>query len=246
MAGLPSSTARVSRSRNSQIVRASGTRSPSASPRKRMNDSRSLIEVLRALVREAVRGLDHQDLEHHHRIERWPPALRPVRVGQRRIERRAEHLEVHRRRERLQLIAQIAEPLQAIIDVEETGLPDHPALLTNITQEHDPGHQSPGRFFEPSRCRPRPHQFVGGSYTASFRPRSATRAARSESRARSPRSGRSCARRTSAERVIGNATRNVRNASLVAERLTACKATVFPLHSCLPLPLGCLFVPPRC
>src|SRR4051812_20998411 len=43
MAGLPSSVARVSHSRKSQIVRASGTRSPSDSPRKRMNESRSLI-----------------------------------------------------------------------------------------------------------------------------------------------------------------------------------------------------------
>jgi hypothetical protein len=96
---------------------------PEAEPQKAHERQTVVDEVLRPLVREAVGGLDHQDLEHQHRIERWPAALRPVRVGQRLVEGWAEHPKVHRSRERFQLIAQIAEPLQAILDVKETPVP---------------------------------------------------------------------------------------------------------------------------
>jgi len=40
-------------------------------------------EKLGALVGQAVGGMDHQHLEHHHRIERRPPTLRAIRIGQR-------------------------------------------------------------------------------------------------------------------------------------------------------------------
>jgi hypothetical protein len=42
-----------------------------------------------------------------------------IRVGERRIQFGAKYLEINRGRERFELIAEIAPPLQAIIDVEK-------------------------------------------------------------------------------------------------------------------------------
>src|SRR4051794_34971881 len=73
MAGLPSIFARVSASRNVQIVFASGTASASSSSRKRMNESRSLI-------RNSVRSSDSEWLACRVRIfhmNTWPNAGRP-------------------------------------------------------------------------------------------------------------------------------------------------------------------------
>ena len=52
--------------------------------------------------------VDDEDLEHHHRIEGWPTALRSLRVGQCPTQLAAEYLEIHRRLEALELIAEIA------------------------------------------------------------------------------------------------------------------------------------------
>jgi hypothetical protein len=51
---------------------------------------------------------DDKDLEHQHWVEGWPPAFRPVRVAERRIQFRPKKLEIHRQPERFKLIAQIA------------------------------------------------------------------------------------------------------------------------------------------
>ena len=38
-----------------------------------------------ALIGKFVRRPDDKDLEHQHWVGRWPPAFRPIRVGERRI-----------------------------------------------------------------------------------------------------------------------------------------------------------------
>src|SRR5829696_1072656 len=118
----------VSFSRNSQIVVASATRSPSPRPRNRMKESRSLME-LGALVGEGVLGLDHQDLEHQHRIVGWPAALCPVKVAEHCLQLRPEDLEVHCLPVSLKLIAQVAQPAQPLVNIEEAQLTPLPILL---------------------------------------------------------------------------------------------------------------------
>lgn len=49
---------------------------------------------LRCLVRQPARRLQHQDLEHQNRIERWPAALAASAPPQRRQQRPSENLEV--------------------------------------------------------------------------------------------------------------------------------------------------------
>jgi hypothetical protein len=113
----------VSRSRNDQIVFASGTRSESPRPRKRPGRQPVVDQKLRPVVGEVVLGLGDEDLEHHHRIERRPPALRPIAIAERRGQVRAEHLEIHHRREGLELVADVAQPTQQLFHVEQSGLP---------------------------------------------------------------------------------------------------------------------------
>jgi hypothetical protein len=85
-------------------------------------------QELGALVREFVRRLNDESLEHRHRIEWRTPALRTIGISERRVQVRAEHLEIHRRTEPLQLIAKITQPLQTIIDIEKTRLISHGIL----------------------------------------------------------------------------------------------------------------------
>jgi hypothetical protein len=80
---------------------------------------------LGTLVGEIVRQLDNEDLEYHHRIEWRSPALRSIRVGERRIQFGAEYLEINRGPECFELIAEIAQSLQPIIDVEKSPLASH-------------------------------------------------------------------------------------------------------------------------
>src|SRR3974390_3249073 len=82
-------------------------------------------EKFGAFIGKIVSRLDDQDLEHQHWVERWPPALRPVRVAQRRIQFRPKQLEIHCRPEAFKLIAQIAQQLQPIIEIEKAWLPPH-------------------------------------------------------------------------------------------------------------------------
>ena len=96
-----------------------------AQPEKPHERQAVVDQKLAPLVGEGVRRLDHQDPEHHHRVERRPAALRTVRVGQRPRQLGPEHLEIDRRREGQQLIAQIAQPPQALVDVEKSRLPKH-------------------------------------------------------------------------------------------------------------------------
>jgi hypothetical protein len=89
-----------------------------------MNDRRSLIRNS-ARSSESVGGLDHQDLEHHHRVERRPPALRPIRIGQRLRKLGPEDLEIDDLSESQQLIAEVAQPPQTLVDIEKPRLPAH-------------------------------------------------------------------------------------------------------------------------
>jgi hypothetical protein len=82
-------------------------------------------QELGSVVGKVVRRLDHQHLEHHHRIERRPPALRPIAIAERRGQVRAEHLEVHHRREGLELVADVAQTTQPLFHVEQSRLPFH-------------------------------------------------------------------------------------------------------------------------
>jgi hypothetical protein len=59
------------------------------------------------------------------RVERRSAALRAVRVGQRPRQLGPENLEIDRRCESQQLIAEIAQPLQALVDVEKSPLAAH-------------------------------------------------------------------------------------------------------------------------
>jgi hypothetical protein len=79
-----------------------------------------------ALVREAMAGLEDQDLEHEHVIERRATAARAVRPRHGSLQVRPEELEVHQPVQPVQRIALGRELLQTLIDVEEPGLPPHP------------------------------------------------------------------------------------------------------------------------
>ena len=114
--------ARVSCSRNSQMVLASGTRSSSASPTKRMNESRSLDLVLGLVVRERVERLQHQHLEHQHRIVGRPAAPGPVRAIERRVQLGPEQLEVDHRRQPLERIARRRQRRIPLVQIEEPRL----------------------------------------------------------------------------------------------------------------------------
>jgi hypothetical protein len=70
-----------------------------------MNDRRS--QELGAFIREIIRRLNDEYLEHHHRIEWRTPALRAIRISKRRVKFREEHLKIPRRTERLKMVAEI-------------------------------------------------------------------------------------------------------------------------------------------
>ena len=95
-------------------------------------------QELGALVREFVRRLNDESLEHRHRIEWRTPALRTIGISERRVQVRAEHLEIHRRTEPLQPIAKITQPLQTIIYIEKTRLISNGILSApSVTRESD-------------------------------------------------------------------------------------------------------------
>ena len=66
--------------------------------------------------------LQDQRLEHRHRIERRPPALRPVAVAETLDQPAAEVLEIHRRIENLERIAVPAQRLKLLRQSEKTPL----------------------------------------------------------------------------------------------------------------------------
>src|SRR5271169_3011768 len=66
------------------------------------------------------------------------PALRPVRIGERCVQFRAKRLEFHRSLECLELVTEIAQPLQSIIDIEKSRLPSHRIISDpSVTMESE-------------------------------------------------------------------------------------------------------------
>src|SRR6185437_5221184 len=79
-----------------------------------------------------------ENFEHHHRIKWRAPPLRPVRIGERRVQFRAKRLEFHRSLECLELVTEIAQPLQSIIDIEKSRLPSHRIISDpSVTMESE-------------------------------------------------------------------------------------------------------------
>ena len=87
-----------------------GVRHPVTQPKTQEAHERQPVvdQKLRLVVAETVLRLDHQDLEHQHRVVRRPPALRSVGIAKRRFQIGAEELEIHHRRIRLELVTDIA------------------------------------------------------------------------------------------------------------------------------------------
>src|ERR1700731_4080950 len=97
-----------------------------------------IVEEFGAFVREIIRRLNDENFEHHHRIKWRAPALRPVRIGERCVQFRAKRLEFHRSLECLELVTEIAQPLQSIIDIEKSRLPSHRIISDpSVTMESE-------------------------------------------------------------------------------------------------------------
>jgi len=85
-----------------------------------MNDSRSLIRNSARSSERLFCAWNDEDLEHEDRVERRPSTLDAVAVAQRRVQLRPEHFEVHDRRKRLQLVADVAQPLQTLVNIKKS------------------------------------------------------------------------------------------------------------------------------
>ena len=94
-------------------------------------------QEFRAFVGQVVGGLDDQNLEHHHRIERRAAAALAIRIAESCNEVGAEHLEVDGSPEGLQLIAEVAQSLQPIVEIEEPGCLAH-RIASNPSQMSEP------------------------------------------------------------------------------------------------------------
>jgi hypothetical protein len=71
-------------------------------------------QILHTPVGHVVLRRQHQHLEHRHRIVGRPPALRPVRIGQRHVQHRPERLEIDNPRQHFKRIAMRRKPLQML------------------------------------------------------------------------------------------------------------------------------------
>ena len=79
------------------------------------------------LVTQAVLGLQDQDLEHQHVVERRPAALRPVGPRHGALELGPEQLEVDHGSQPLEVVALLRQPRQPLFDVE--NLAGRPMLI---------------------------------------------------------------------------------------------------------------------
>jgi hypothetical protein len=90
-----------------------GLRSRSESRKESWAISSSLVILLvpgigYGFADQDKKRLSEVDLKHHYRIEWRTPALRALRIGEHRVQGRAEYLEIHNGPERLELFAKIA------------------------------------------------------------------------------------------------------------------------------------------
>ena len=89
------------------------------------------------VVREIVERLQHQNLEHQHRIVGRATALATIGAAQRSQKRLAEEPELHQRANPLQRITRGRQNLVAMIEIEETTLTGHVILpQTAIRREN--------------------------------------------------------------------------------------------------------------
>ena len=144
-----SAPARISASRKSRSVLASGTASPGPSWSEPHPGEAIAHEVLGRLERQPVQRLQHQHPELQHRVEARAPTLPARWRPKRRGEGWADHLEVHPRRQRLK-------PPWAEISARRSSIdqnPSCPAIGPPLPPRRRVNHSSPGqaRFPEVSR-----------------------------------------------------------------------------------------------
>jgi hypothetical protein len=89
--------------------------------------------VFGLVVGQRVEALQHQDLEHQHRIVRRPAAFGPVRTHERRLELASEQLEVDHQSQSFERIAGRRERRIAPIQIEEPRLARHRHLLATTS-----------------------------------------------------------------------------------------------------------------
>lgn len=98
------------------------------------------------MIRQAVGGLNHQHLEHHHRVERLTAALGTIGIGHCIHQIRPEHLEINRTGKGFELITKITEALEAFVNVEKSRLTAHrsPPAPSPKHGDHETGNRSHG------------------------------------------------------------------------------------------------------
>ncbi len=114
-----------------RIVFASGTLVLQARPRETHERQPVADQELRTVVRESVLRLNDRDPEHKHRVMGRAGALPAIRLRRCRVRIGTENLEIHRRNPGFELIAQMAQTLEPFINVEKSGLLNHPSPLTS-------------------------------------------------------------------------------------------------------------------
>jgi len=70
------------------------------------------------------------------RIERRTATLGAIRIGERRVQLSAKHLEIHGALKGFELIPKIAQPLQSMIDIEKSGLATH-RIISDPTETRE-------------------------------------------------------------------------------------------------------------
>ncbi|WP_287196680.1 transposase [Mesorhizobium sp.] len=101
-----------------------------------------------ARARTKIGMAKNHDLEHHHRIVRWPATLRAIRALQRLAERLAENLPRHDRVQLLQRIAGLAQPDISLVNVPETSLSPHPLPPRKSTRRVNQNSVPKARYFK--------------------------------------------------------------------------------------------------
>lgn len=91
-----------------------------------------LDQILGPFIRQAMRRLQDQDLEHEHMVERRAPALRSTRPWNRSRQIRPEYLEIHDGVQPFEVVALGRKLPQTLIDIEKPDLAPSAALSRSI------------------------------------------------------------------------------------------------------------------
>jgi hypothetical protein len=130
-----------SSSRNVQIVLLSGTASANPKPRKTHERQAVIDQIFATFVRQRVRRLQDQNLEHEHMIERRPTALRVVTARDCGFERRPEHLKIDRHFNAFQIVTFGRQLRQAFVCPSSKN-PDAHLAMSAILLQHDKVNQA--------------------------------------------------------------------------------------------------------